>query len=692
MVRLCRSTRWPLLFTVLLALAPAPARADDVPAGRVRMEFDGDAQANGDLIARLTIRFPRLFFQTLRQSSPDARRFLQSFGSRRVDYELAAGAVARYDDARAAVVLEMTQLGAARGTGSGRWELEVEAQSEYVARTTDSEGRVTLIFYMASGMDDGALLVGPLRLRLPTGATDVSVDDARHLARWRLAASAGTGPARVSVDMRARERLMSAVYKVYGLGAAFAAHWVGKAVIRNEGASLVRDLRVRWRVEGYSEWCPWQKFAEVVPGQTVVAVYYPVLSASVASLSSNTPATLHVEWSYQDASGATHADSDGQRLVLLGGHELVFGNLLPEESYGTWKESHNNAPLMAAWVARDDPAMRQFAAMANRLAGGVGAGSSDENALRVLRSIYELMLANDFTYQHPPGLVDRSVSFDPQMVQTVKHPRDVLRDRSGTCIDLAIFMASAGHAVALEPLLAAVPGHVFPVFRLPSGTLIGVESTGVRGGLRFGSLDFGKALDLGRRELRQWQDDGRLFLIDIRQLWSTGVSSPELEPLPSNALELWGIREPAPAPPATPTTTPAKPPPPPAAAACPAPVQPFAGRWGATVQLALNQVPVSWQTTLTVDCRPDGSVTVDFRARGPWPTKDKNTFEADIQETLLGTVQGGVLRAKGETMNVRALSDNSTVQLAGDALELSIVNGRLVGKFSGVVDIALDRR
>ncbi|MAG56224.1 MAG: hypothetical protein CMJ83_08040 [Planctomycetes bacterium] len=77
------------------------------------------------------------------------------------------------------------------------------------------------------------------------------------------------------------------------------------------------------------------------------------------------------------------------------------------------------------------------------------------------------MLRNDFTYQHPPALTDNSVSFEPARVQNVKFPRDVIRDRSGTCIDLAILYASMANAIGLEAYLCVVPGPCFPVIKMP---------------------------------------------------------------------------------------------------------------------------------------------------------------------------------------------------------------------------------
>ena len=295
------------------------------------------------------------------------------------------------------------------------------------------------------------------------------------------------GRTRLNVDFRTRERLMSCLYKIYGLETEFPAMWVAKAICENTGAGTIYDLRVRFRVGGYSEWSPWQKFPEVLPGQTTVAVYKPVLNRSIAELTSTTPANVFVEWRYDDSEGERHEDSDGERLSILGRHEFIFSNLSEEESMGNYYDVFSNAHFIAAWVTRDDPVVKQFAAMANKAAGGAGAPYSDEAAMAVLRSCYEIMQANDFTYQGPVGIMDENMSFDNKIVQSIKFPRDVIRDKSGTCIELASLYCAMAHAVGLEPSLVLVPGHAFPIIKLPSGDYVPVETTGVGGGKKYGT-------------------------------------------------------------------------------------------------------------------------------------------------------------------------------------------------------------
>ena len=74
---------------------------------------------------------------------------------------------------------------------------------------------------------------------------------------------------------------------------------------------------------------------------------------------------VRLEWRWEDSSGKVHEDDDSKRLTLLGVNEYVFSNLGKAES-DTWQDAFNNAPLLAAWVSRNDPVVKQFAAMANK--------------------------------------------------------------------------------------------------------------------------------------------------------------------------------------------------------------------------------------------------------------------------------------------------------------------------------------
>lgn len=157
------------------------------------------------------------------------------------------------------------------------------------------------------------------------------------------------------------------------------------------------------------------------------------------------------------------------------------------------------------------------------------------------------MVANDVTYQHPGSSFERGrQSFDIKAAQNIKFPRDVLRYKSGTCVDLAILYASTAHSLGIKAAVVLVPGHAFPVFKLPSGKVVAVESTGVGGGSReqsMGVWSFQQAAQWGMEKDLPRTEKEPSHLVDFVTQWAKGISNPELEALPPDILRQWDYSE-----------------------------------------------------------------------------------------------------------------------------------------------------
>ena len=400
---------------VLLAVHASHASAREPTDGAARIDGRVEIMPNGDGHARLTLDVLQIPYTQMKRAYPNPQQLMRDFTAGRSNWEIAPGATAEYDDRRSAVHLNLTERGGIVNRGDARWTLAIDAALDYIATTTAPDGRATMHFYEVGSWGPGMNYRGPVRYVLPEGAKEPTWNEKTRELAYILQRDLGSGPASLSVDLQAKQRIMSAVYKVYGFGAEFSGMWIAKGVIENSGTSLIKNLKVRYKLGEYSDWSTWQRYPELVPGQMVRCNYYPVLKSDIARLTSNTPADVQMEWTYKDIDGQQHEDSTGKRITILGGHEFVFSNLTHGESTGTWHEAFNNAPLVAAWASRDDMVVKQFAAMANKIAGGVGASSSNANAAKVLEAVYNIMRINDFTYQHPPGMVDKSVSFDVQI-------------------------------------------------------------------------------------------------------------------------------------------------------------------------------------------------------------------------------------------------------------------------------------
>ncbi len=523
------STFW-LLTLLLSALALAETEGTD----RVRFKQVCRVKANGDVDITSDLIFSVRSYTQIRKTVANTSMLLRTLGVVG-QYSEMKDVKAEFDDDRHAVRVTSTLLGGMKNRGKD-WLGEIIDAEKYEVISTHPD---SIVLLAASQTDAGALLVGTVRLEFPPGTQNVRFDAGRGgvLAEMPAPASQAQGNVDLDVNLAARPEIMSCFYKIYG-NPRFRQLWVGRAVFRNRGTAALQDLRVRFRIPGYAPWSPWDHTPFVYPGQTLVEAYYPTFSLIVRELKSATPATVEIAWSYRTPDGRTIEDNDTRRIDILGLNEVIFSSLYAEESVSFF-DLFNYGPLLGAtFVSHTDPIIQRFAGMAAGLAGGVAASASRDNALTFMRAVYDLMVYNQIRYQSPPGLFVRGVR------QHVKFGRDVLQNRAGTCIDLAILYASACQAGGLEPLLVMLPGHCYPIIRLPDGTLQPVEATAVSGTAAGQKIPFEAAKERGEKEWKDCQADGIFYLVDVQKLRAQGVPTPELPDLPPSALSDWGISAP----------------------------------------------------------------------------------------------------------------------------------------------------
>jgi hypothetical protein len=340
--------------------------------------------------------------------------------------------------------------------------------------------------------------------------------------------------------MQVKDKVISGVYKVYGARNPQVPMWLAKTVFHNTTPDRLTKLKVRYRVSGYSDWSSWHNHAAVDPDQTIVDLYYPILSDACARLTSRAPTELQMEYEYTDAQGRQQQDSETRPLTMLSRYEFIFSDLTEAERTSAFQDYVTYAPLAAAYVSRADAPVSRLASMANKKAGGLGASTDYKSCLKVMAELYKIMTTIHISYQHPEYIPDPNVSFDIKGVQSLQYPRNTIEKRSGTCIDLAILYAAMLNSVNIPPFLVFKDGHCFPMGMSPEGYLIPVEVTLVADGYgKAGS--FNDAVRIGNREWNELLANGRYVKVDVRQSWMHGISNPEMESLPPDILEKWGI-------------------------------------------------------------------------------------------------------------------------------------------------------
>jgi hypothetical protein len=518
-----------------LALSAPVSLAQQGEDYGVNITSSQNVDSSGNSQVRWVMNFnPPRGYDRVKRNYPNLYVLFRDFGPERSNFELNKDTLKiTSDDAQRSISFAGDVWGLAVSRGN-RWQIELSPNEQV---STQDGNRVFTVLQF--GTTNGLKMSLINTYVLPQSATNVQIDKPNRLLTYVLpAVKAASGAPVLDVSVRYRKRLMAALYKLYGdADAQSGGYWTAKTILRNTGKAPIYNLKVYYRLGEYSEMSVPEAYSVVPAGGVVVDRYYPVIQSRVAQLRTPTPLQLYIRYEYKDAAGQQHSEELTRRLEMLGVNQFEFSNLNDEDRSDSWFDYFNNAPLLSAFVTRMDEAVKQFAGFVSESAGGVAAASSDGDALRWLAAAYELERANHIVYQTPSGFLTQ----DHSNGQDIKFPRDVFRDKSGTCVDLAITYAALAESVGLKANLMVVPGHTFAVIRLPSGKFLPVENTGLAGGDK--SVPFEKVVEYGTQELQKYLSDGLYYLVDVSEQWTTGrIPNPELQPLSVDFLAQSGIQ------------------------------------------------------------------------------------------------------------------------------------------------------
>jgi hypothetical protein len=531
-----RGRRWIAALSVLILFAlVSPAQEGEDYGVNINSTQNVDAAGNSQV--RLVMNFnPPRGYDRVKRNYPNLYVLFRDLGSERSSYEINKETLKIASDDGQRTITFAASVWGLSVSRNNRWQIEL-SPNEHVS-TQDGNRVFTVI---QSNTSNGLKMNIINTYILPQSAGSVTIDKENHLLTYALPLSKGVpsaGEPAVDISVRYKKRLMSALYKIYGdTEAQSGGYWVAKTILKNTGKVPLYNLKVYYRLGEYTDMSVPDAYSVVPASGIVVDRYYPVIQSRVAQLRTPTPLQLYIRYEYKDAAGKPYSSELTRRLEMLGINQFEFSNLNDEDRSDSWFDYFNNAPLLSAFVTRMDDVVKQFAGYVSEVSGGAAANASNEDAKRWLAAAYELQRSNQIVYQTPSGFLtpDRSSG------QDIKFPRDVFRDKSGTCVDLAITYAALAEAVGLQANLMVVPGHTFAVIRLPQGGVLPVENTGLLGGDK--SVGFDKAVEYGIQELQKWLSDGRYYLVNVSEEWSVGhVPNPELQPLGVDFLAQAGIR------------------------------------------------------------------------------------------------------------------------------------------------------
>jgi hypothetical protein len=528
-----RCCRIATLATILLfAATVSQARADGPPSIKLTETVVIDSVGDGQF--SLDVKMPAAMYTVVKINNPNTALMLRRLGLHGHQWMELQDIRGTFEDGTSTVKIQWTARGLARMGRDQLWEVPLWESKEI--DVVSLEGNKA-IFTGAAETPLG-LAVMTVKGTLPEGARDLQILKTPARLGYRLPPpqhGAGNSAA-LDFTWYAKPQVMTALARAHG-NPRFSKMWVARTVVKNTGQQTLQDYGVRFRIADFtSTWSPWQKCAQVVPGQTVVDAYFPIFDLDkVNKMTSSRRAVLEVEYQYRKSDGSEVKESVSKTVELLGRHEVYYSSLPADERVGFHDQCDYGPAILASFVSRDDPIMQQVAGWVSGQSGGAAGGGAasitDEAALKFLQSLYEFMANNKIAYQTPPvGTVNGQLS------QHIKYGRDVLQNKAGTCIDLAIFYGSVCEAVGLRPVLFLVPGHCFPGAYLPkSGRLCAVETTLV------GRATFAQAVRRGLEEVAEADKNGQYFAARIAVLREAGIHGLELPALPPSTLRDLGI-------------------------------------------------------------------------------------------------------------------------------------------------------
>jgi len=134
--------------------------------------------------------------------------------------------------------------------------------------------------------------------------------------------------------------------------------WLGKTVIKNMGKIPVYDLKLSYRVIGYTDWTSNDTYPEIIPGQTMRDFYYPVFAGEkVMGITTRTPAEFVIKHEYR---GLSKPVEERHKIFFLGRNDYTFSSLREEDKV-TAADRDENYPFVAAFCTPNEETTKSFA-------------------------------------------------------------------------------------------------------------------------------------------------------------------------------------------------------------------------------------------------------------------------------------------------------------------------------------------
>ncbi|MCW0481885.1 hypothetical protein [Gaoshiqia sediminis] len=344
----------------------------------------------------------------------------------------------------------------------------------------------------------------------------------------------GSNKASLDISINSIPLIMPAAHKVYANPDALNGQYhLFKAKITNTGKKTLENVVVKYQVPGHIEWTEISTTGIMIPGQTIVAVCYPVFNPSVTSKTTESVerANVTVEWE-----GADHRDiiEESFTFKMLSRNDFAYTCIPSDEILG-WGDVYDNDPLLPCFVTPNDPIVKYYTQIVQeKVLKGEAASvtRSPEQGVQFMLGLYEATRMSHMVYSGTKG-IPQNLQDVQTLIQHVRLPREVITGNTGLCIELSVLYASVLSNAGLDPIIYLIPGHAYPGFKI-DGQYYAIEATGI-GGEGLGKISSAQeAYKLGMEQLDEFikatqAGDPRYSIIDVHQLNASGVISMNLD-------------------------------------------------------------------------------------------------------------------------------------------------------------------
>jgi hypothetical protein len=216
---------------------------------------------------------------------------------------------------------------------------------------------------------------------------------------------------------------------------------VGTAKIANTGKETATDVKVSFIIKQYMD-APKEcaTLERLEPGNSIEVPLYGLFNDKILDVTEATKVSAEVFVTYG-------VDGEQSRATTV----LVY-----DRNALTWSDDRK----AAAFVSSKDPWVLD-------LTGNILAAVKSERNPELTKNLqtaiafHEGLRAYGISYVLSPNRPFAKEVVDPEVVDTLKFPRQTLTFRAGDCADLSVLYASCFEAAGIETAFVTVPGHIF---------------------------------------------------------------------------------------------------------------------------------------------------------------------------------------------------------------------------------------